>query len=132
MALVTPRARVIIDNDFSGDPDDLFQTAHHLLCPSVEIPFIVASHLSVGDPWDPSTTQAGNAAAKADELLSVMGMAGKVSVLTGSELVFGGSVAGPQRTTIFGGGGTHTTTQTTVQTVTRTTTTPTVSFLAPN
>lgn len=84
--LVTPRARVIIDNDYSGDPDDLFQTAHHLLCPAVEIPFIVASHLSVGDPWDPTTTQASNAAAKANELLDVMGMAGQVKVLTGSEL----------------------------------------------
>jgi len=25
--LVKPRARVIIDNDYSGDPDDLIQTA---------------------------------------------------------------------------------------------------------
>lgn len=30
-----PRMRVIIDNDFSGDPDGLFQLAHHLLSPSV-------------------------------------------------------------------------------------------------
>lgn len=85
-SLVSPRARVIIDNDFSGDPDDLFQTAHHLLSPSVEIPFIVASHLSVGDPWDPTTTQATNATAKVNELLDVMGMAGKVKVITGSEI----------------------------------------------
>jgi purine nucleosidase len=86
VVLVSPRARVIIDNDFSGDPDDLFQTAHHLLSPSVEIPLIVASHLSVGDPWDPSTTQAANAAAKVNELLGVMGMTGRVPVLTGSEV----------------------------------------------
>lgn len=85
-SLVSARARVIIDNDFSGDPDDLFQTAHHLLCPSVEIPFVIGSHLSVGDPWDPSTTQATNAAAKSNELLGVMGMAGRVKALTGSEL----------------------------------------------
>ena len=97
MALVSPRARVIIDNDFSGDPDDLFQTAHHLLCPSVEIPLIVASHLSVGDPWDPSTTQASNATAKASELLGVMGMSGKVPVLTGSELAIVDTKT-PQRT----------------------------------
>jgi purine nucleosidase len=83
--IVGRRARVIIDNDYSGDPDDLFQTAHHLLCPAVEIPFIVASHLSVGDPWDPSTTQAANATAKANELLGVMGMGGRVTVLTGAE-----------------------------------------------
>ena len=97
-SLVSPRARVIIDNDFSGDPDDLFQTAHHLLCPSVEIPFIVASHLSVGDPWDPSTTQASNATAKASELLGVMGMSGKVPVLTGSEVAIVDTRT-PQRTT---------------------------------
>lgn len=96
--LVVPRARVIIDNDYSGDPDDLFQTAHHLLCPAVEIPFIVASHLSVGDPWDPSTTQATNAAAKVSELLDVMGMTGKVKVLTGSELAIADTTT-PQRTT---------------------------------
>jgi purine nucleosidase len=95
--LVAPRARVIIDNDFSGDPDDLFQTAHHLLCPSVEIPFIIGSHLSVGDPWDPSTTQASNAVAKANELLGVMGMSGKPPVLTGSELAIV-DVKTPQRT----------------------------------
>ncbi|RYE59163.1 MAG: nucleoside hydrolase [Hyphomicrobiales bacterium] len=86
MPLVSPRARVIIDNDFSGDPDDLFQTAHHLLSPSVEVPLIVASHLSVGDPWDPTTMQATNATARVNELLSVMGMGGQVKVLTGSEV----------------------------------------------
>jgi len=95
--LVSPRVRVIIDNDFSGDPDDLFQTAHHLLCPSVEIPFIIGSHLSIGDPWDPSTTQASNAAAKANELIGVMGMSGKVPVLTGSEVAIV-DTGTPQRT----------------------------------
>lgn len=32
-----PRQRVIIDNDFSGDPDGLFQLAHHLASPSVDM-----------------------------------------------------------------------------------------------
>jgi hypothetical protein len=54
----------------------------------------------------------------------VIGFAIAAFVLTGSELVFGGSVAGgPKKTTIFGGGRTTTT----VQTVTRTTTTPTAT-----
>jgi hypothetical protein len=61
----------------------------------------------------------------------VIGFAVAAFLLTGSELVFGGSVTGPKRTTIFGGGGTQTTTQTTVQTVTRTTTTPTVTQTVP-
>jgi hypothetical protein len=54
----------------------------------------------------------------------VIGFAIAAFFLTGSELVFGGSVAGgPKKTTIFGGGRTTTT----VQTVTRTTTTPTTT-----
>lgn len=84
--LIAPRCRVIIDNDFSGDPDDLFQTAHHLLSPSVEIPLIIGSHLSVGDPWDPTPTQATNAVARLNELLAVMGLLGQVPVYTGSEV----------------------------------------------
>lgn len=59
----------------------------------------------------------------------VIGFAVAAFTLTGSELVFGGSVGGGKKTTIFGGGGT--TTQTTVQTVTRTTTTPTVTQTVP-
>jgi hypothetical protein len=41
--------RVIVDNDFSGDPDGLFQMAHLLLSPSVDIRGIIGSHLSVKD-----------------------------------------------------------------------------------
>jgi hypothetical protein len=59
-------------------------------------------------------------------ITGVIGFAIAAFALTGSELVFGGSVAGPDKTTIFSGGGSHTTT--TVQTVvTQTTTTPTVT-----
>lgn len=35
-----PIARVIVDNDFVGDRDGLFQLAHHLLSRSVETPRI--------------------------------------------------------------------------------------------
>ena len=56
------RYRVIVDNDFSGDPDDLFQLAHHVLSPSVEIPVVIGSHLAPGDFFDPSDQQADNAA----------------------------------------------------------------------
>lgn len=83
--LVKPRARVIIDNDYSGDPDDLIQTAHHLLSPTVEIPFFIPSHLSVGDPWDPSEHQSTNAEAVLRKLLSVMGVEDQFSINRGSE-----------------------------------------------
>ncbi len=40
---ITPRARVISDNDYCGDPDGLVQLAHHLLCIGIHIPFVAGS-----------------------------------------------------------------------------------------
>lgn len=82
--LVKPRMRVIVDNDFSGDPDGLFQLAHLLLSPSVEIRAIIGSHLRKGDGFDNSATQALNASAKAKELLQLMGSSSKIPVIAGS------------------------------------------------
>ncbi|MBT9383139.1 hypothetical protein KM176_04650 [Pseudooceanicola sp. CBS1P-1] len=71
---MTPdRAWVIIDNDLSGDPGDLFRTALHLMSPSVAIPLIVGSHLPKGGGVDPSGYHAGNAAGRVQPLLTVMG-----------------------------------------------------------
>ncbi|MFD1873325.1 nucleoside hydrolase [Hymenobacter bucti] len=84
--LVAPRLRVIVDNDFSGDPDGLFQLAHLLLSPSVEVRAIIGSHLKVGDGFDPSATQADNAARKAAELVALLRLTGRVPVLAGANL----------------------------------------------
>lgn len=84
LAAVQPRMRVIVDNDFSGDPDGLFQLAHLLMSPSVDVRAIIGSHLRVGDGFDRSTTQADNAAKKARELLEVMGMTKTIPVFAGS------------------------------------------------
>jgi inosine-uridine nucleoside N-ribohydrolase len=81
---VTPRMRVIVDNDFSGDPDGLFQLAHLLLSPSVEVRAIIGSHLKVGDGFDNSTKQAQNAAGKARELMDIMALKSSIPVLVGS------------------------------------------------
>lgn len=81
---VTPRMRVIVDNDFSGDPDGLFQLAHLLLSPSVDVRAIIGSHLKVGDGFDNSKTQAENAAGKARELLNVMKIKRNIPVIAGS------------------------------------------------
>lgn len=81
---ITPRTRVIIDNDLSGDPDGLFQVAHALMSPSAEIRAIIGSHLSVNDGFDPSKKQAENAAAKARELIGIMGSGSTVPVFAGS------------------------------------------------
>lgn len=67
-----PRCRVIIDNDFAGDPDDLFQLAHHLLSPSVEIRGIVCSHLRPGDPIYPHDDSADAAVRVVERLAEVM------------------------------------------------------------
>ncbi|GGF36419.1 hypothetical protein GCM10010922_09500 [Microbacterium sorbitolivorans] len=79
------RARVIVDNDFSADPDDLVQLAHQALSPSADLRFVIGSHLRPGDGFDPSATQAANAAAIARDLLARCGR-DDVRVLTGSEI----------------------------------------------
>lgn len=79
-----PLARVICDNDWSGDPDGLMQLAHHLLSPALDIPLIVGSHLPGGIGWG-SATSATDAAREANALLRVMRREGRVPVLPGSE-----------------------------------------------
>lgn len=83
---VIPRMRVIVDNDFSGDPDGLFQLAHLLLSPSVDIRAVIGSHLKPGDGFDNSKTQAQNAAAKAKELLRIMDVKSNIPVIAGSDI----------------------------------------------
>ncbi|WP_460973254.1 nucleoside hydrolase [Spirosoma migulaei] len=84
LAAVEPRMRVIVDNDFSGDPDGLFQLAHLLMSPSVEIRAIIGSHLNARDGFDPSKTQADNAAKKAREVLQTMNVTKTIPVFAGS------------------------------------------------
>lgn len=81
---VMPRMRVIVDNDFGGDPDGLFQLAHQVLSPSAEIRGIIGSHLKPGDPFDASNETATNAVKKAKELLSVMKLQDRFSIFEGS------------------------------------------------
>jgi inosine-uridine nucleoside N-ribohydrolase len=80
---IAKRARVIIDNDFGGDPDGLFQLAHHLLSPSVEVRAIIGSHHhSRGFYGYPGN--ADHAVTMANQLLAVMNLTGKVPVLKGA------------------------------------------------
>ncbi len=84
LGIVKPRLRVILNNDFSGDPDGLFQLTHQLLSSSVEVRAIVGSHLKEGDGFDNSKTQADNAAKEALEILRLLKLKGKVPVIAGS------------------------------------------------
>jgi purine nucleosidase len=79
------RMRVVVDNDFSGDPDGLVQLAHHALSPSVDLRLVIGSHLREDDPFDPSTTTADNAAGQAAEILVLSGRS-DVPVLAGSNV----------------------------------------------
>jgi purine nucleosidase len=74
---------VIIDNDFGGDPDGLFQLAHHLLSPSVEIKGIIRSQHYKGGFYGLSGTDQ-NACSAATELLKVMHLGSKFTVTEGA------------------------------------------------
>src|SRR6478609_239131 len=84
--VVKPRMRVIIDNDFGGDPDGLFQLVHHLLSPSVEISAIIGSHLKPGDGFDRSKETATNAKKKIEHVLGLLNLNKTFPVFQGSNL----------------------------------------------
>jgi inosine-uridine nucleoside N-ribohydrolase len=75
-------ARVILDNDFAGDPDGLFQLAHHVLSRSVTIPLIIGSHLPASFS---SGHDALDAANRARELLQIMKLDGQHHPIAGAE-----------------------------------------------
>lgn len=81
---VKSRYRVIVDNDFGGDPDGLFQLVHQILSPSTEIRGIIGSHLKPGDPFDSSTITAENAVKKVNETLTIMNLKDKFKIYQGS------------------------------------------------
>ena len=78
-----PRARVIVDNDFAGDPDDLYQLVHHLLSPSVEIPLVVCSHLREGDPFCENPDSAEAAEEVVRNLYKVLRLADSGEIVRG-------------------------------------------------
>lgn len=79
------KIRVVIDNDFCGDPDGLFQLAHQLLCSTCEIRGIVGGHLAKGAWFGSRTDYATLSCEYADTVLELMGMKGKIRVVPGAE-----------------------------------------------
>jgi len=67
---VRPRCRVIVDNDWSGDPDGLLALAHHLLSPSNRVVAVTSSFLSpqFGSPLSRAADGAGLAARLVEEV----------------------------------------------------------------
>lgn len=80
-----PRMRIIIDNDFGGDPDGLFQLAEHVLSTSSDIKAIVCSHHY--SDFDGQAGTSAHAKEKVDELLQVMGKT-DLPVYVGAEASF--------------------------------------------
>ncbi|MFI2752001.1 nucleoside hydrolase [Cellulomonas sp. P22] len=76
--------RVIIDNDFAGDPDDLFQLVHHVLSPAVDIALVVSSRLRMEDGV--STTSAADGARVAEDVFGRMGLESTDRVVAGAEV----------------------------------------------
>ncbi len=77
------RARVIIDNDFGGDPDGLFQLAHHLLSPTVDIKGIIGSiQYPNGFYGYPGNVEFSTQ--RANNLISKMGLEVQFKVIPGS------------------------------------------------
>lgn len=83
--MTAPRIRLILDNDYAGDPDGLFQLAHHLLSPSGDVRLVIGSHLRVDDAdWNPFEGRSAAAAAeRATEVAATLGR--DVRILAGSE-----------------------------------------------
>ncbi len=79
------KIKVLIDNDFCGDPDGLFELAQHVLSPTTDIVGIVGGHLNENVGFTKRKDQATESVEKANALLDAMGMKGKFKVVAGSE-----------------------------------------------
>ena len=79
-----PRMRVVMDNDYSGDPDGLYQLVHHLLSPSVDVRAVIGSALLPDDPFDPGGAAATGARRRVVEVLELMGLGSEIRALEGS------------------------------------------------
>lgn len=73
-----PRSRVLFVNDLSGDVDGLFAAVHTILSPSTELRGIIGTATGI------RTETAERSAALADEMLRLMGMAGRTTVYVGA------------------------------------------------
>jgi inosine-uridine nucleoside N-ribohydrolase len=79
---IHPRARVIVDNDYCGDPDGLVELAHHLLSPTVDLRLVIGSAVASYHPqW--SDTSADESVTAAVRVAALAGR-GDIPILPGS------------------------------------------------
>lgn len=79
------KVKVVIDNDFCGDPDGLVQLAHQLMCTTCDVRGIIGGHLSASGGFTQRKDQAAESCEKASRVLDLMGMKGKIKVVPGAE-----------------------------------------------
>lgn len=82
------RCRVVVDNDWAGDPDGLVALAHHLLSPTNRVDAVTSSFI---DPVFGLPEGAADGAALARELVALIGA--EVPVHAGGDGPSGGSAA---------------------------------------
>jgi len=85
-------ARVIVDNDFAGDPDGLAALAHQVLTPKTRTVLLVSSALNVQFGGDEAKQSAERGRDLALELLEGVGRANSIPVVAGAA-VAGGEAA---------------------------------------
>jgi purine nucleosidase len=84
---VAPHCRVIVDNDYQGDPDGLVALAHHLLSPANRVTAVTSSFLNARFPV--TSPRAEDGAVLARQLLEVVEGSSCPPVRAGSEVPFG-------------------------------------------
>jgi purine nucleosidase len=88
MINVEPRCRIILDNDWAGDPDGLIGLAHHALSPANEIIGVTSS--LTNPMFGPPEGMAQEGALLAEELLRVLKLPELATVYAGSDTPFTG------------------------------------------
>jgi purine nucleosidase len=84
---ITQRCRVVVDNDWNGDPDGLVALAHHLLSAANRVVAVTSSHLS--PRFGPPEGTAAAGARRAQELVDLVGTQRPV-VAAGCDVPIGG------------------------------------------
>lgn len=83
---ISARCRVVIDNDWAGDPDGLVALAHHLLSPGNRVVAVTSSFLN--PVFGPSEGTAEAGAELARELVELIGTPAPVQVHSGGSRPF--------------------------------------------
>ena len=82
-----PRMRVIIDNDFAGDPDGIVALVQHLMSPSTDIRAVISSYFPMNSsPYGDKKAKDGATIGKklAQQSVELLGLDEKIIVLQGS------------------------------------------------